>query len=82
MRTPGTNRVNARQHAWQRWKREYIHALFGNASEKTKDGSVPDVGDILLIVGDEKNSVLRLVKDKDGVSFCVTTVEESSGLYN
>jgi hypothetical protein len=66
--------INARQHTWQRWKRGYIHALMETHRTKMKGGSVPDVGDILLIVGDEKNRgewkkgrVLRLVKGKDGV---------------
>ncbi len=67
--------INAKQHAWQRWKKEYIHALMETHRLKTKGGGrVPEVGDILLIVGDEKNRgelkkgrALRLVKGKDGV---------------
>ena len=66
--------INAKQHAWQRWKKEYIHALMETHRMNKKGGRVPEVGDILLIVGDKKNRgewkkgrVLRLVKGKDGV---------------
>ena len=66
--------INAKKHAWQRWKREYIHALMETHRVNKKGGRVPEVGDILLIVVDEKNRgewkkgrVLRLVKGKDGV---------------
>lgn len=49
---------NAKQHARQRWKREYIHALMETHRIKSKGGGVPEVGNILLIVlGDEKNWV-------------------------
>jgi hypothetical protein len=77
IRTSWMNRrlINAKQHAWQRSNREYIHALMETHRTKPKGGSVPDVGDILLIVGNEKNRgewkkgrVIRLVKGKDSVA--------------
>ncbi|CAB4004247.1 Hypothetical predicted protein, partial [Paramuricea clavata] len=30
--------INARQHAWQCWKREYIHALMERIGQKRKAG--------------------------------------------
>ena len=66
--------VNAKQHAWQRWKREYVHALMEVHRSRANGGRVPEVGDILLIIGDSKNRgewkkgrVQRLVKGRDGV---------------
>ena len=66
--------VNAKQHAWQRWKKEYVHALMEVHRSRTTGGRVPEVIDILLIIGDSKNRgewkkgrVERLVKGKDGV---------------
>ena len=65
--------VNAKQHAWQRWKKEYVHALMEVHRSRTTGGTVPEVGDILLIISDSKNRgewkkgrVKRLVK-RDGV---------------
>ena len=66
--------VNAKQRAWQRWKKEYVHALIEVHRSRTTGGRVPEVGDILLIIGDSKNRgewkkgrVERLVKGRDGV---------------
>lgn len=76
--------INAKQHVWQCWKGEYIRALMETYRIESKGGGVPDVGDILLIVGDEKNRgewkkgiVLCLRTMLHGVSFCVKMVEES-----
>ena len=47
--------VNAKEHAWQRWKKEYVNALMEVHRSRTTGGRVPEVGDILLIIGDSKN---------------------------
>ena len=47
--------VNAKQHAWQHWKKEYVQALMEVHRSRTTGGRVPEVGDILLIIGDSKN---------------------------
>ena len=45
----------AKQHAWKRWKHEYIHSLLESHRVNRKTGPVPDIGKIVLIVGNEKN---------------------------
>lgn len=44
-----------KQHAWKRWKHEYIHSLLESHRVNRKTGPVPDIGKIVLIVGNEKN---------------------------
>ena len=64
----------ARQHAWSRWKREYVHSLMESHRVVKGDGKLPEVGEIVLVVGEEKNrgfwkkgKVLRHIVGKDGV---------------
>ncbi|CAB4026448.1 Hypothetical predicted protein [Paramuricea clavata] len=64
----------ARQHAWSRWQREYIHGLMEYHRVNKSPSAVPEIGEIVLIVGDEKNrgrwmkgKVVKYVKGKDGV---------------
>jgi hypothetical protein len=64
----------ARQHAWSRWQREYIHGLMEYHRVNKNTSPVPQIGEIVLIVGEEKNrgrwmkgKVLKYVKGKDGV---------------
>ena len=45
----------AKQHAWKRWKHEYIHSLLESHRVNRKTGPVPDIGEIVLVIGDEKN---------------------------
>ena len=45
----------AKQHAWKRWKHEYIHSLLESHRVNRKTGPVLDIGEIVLVVGDEKN---------------------------
>lgn len=72
-----------RQHAWQRWKKEYIHSLMENHRIHREVGSVPEIGEIVLLIGDEKNrgewtkgKVVRHVKGKDGVVRGVTLLHK------
>ena len=65
----------ARQHAWSRWEHEYIHSLMEvHRHNKTHSESLPDIGDIVLVLGDGKNrgewrkaKILSHIKGKDGV---------------
>lgn len=65
---------HARQHAWTRWKKEYVHSLMESHRIRKERSEVPDVGEIVLIVGDEKNrgmwkkgKVIKHIKGRDGV---------------
>ncbi len=68
-------RLNAaRQHAWNRWHKEYIHSLMESHRIVKGDGQLPRIGEIVLVLGEEKNrglwkkgKVLRLILGKDGV---------------
>ena len=44
-----------KQHAWKRWKHEYIHSLLESHRVNRKTSPVPDIGEIVLVVGNEKN---------------------------
>ena len=64
----------ARQHAWTRWQREYVHGLMEYHRMNKTISPVPEMGEIVLIVGEEKNrgrwmkgKVVKHVKGKDGV---------------
>jgi len=64
----------AKAHAWRRWKREYIHSLMEGHRLNKKEGATPVVGEVVLVVGDEKNrgewkkgKVSHLIQGKDGI---------------
>ena len=64
----------AKQHVWKRWKHEYIHSLLESHQNNRKIGPILDIGEIVLVVGDEKNRakwkkgrVMRHVRGRDGV---------------
>lgn len=42
-------------HAWRRWKHEYIHSLLESHRVNRKTVPVPDIGEIVLVLGDGKN---------------------------
>ena len=63
-----------KQHVWKRWKHEYIHSLLESHRVNRKTSPVPDIGEILLVVGNEKNRakqkkerVMHHVRGRDGV---------------
>jgi hypothetical protein len=68
-------RLNAaRQHAWNRWNKEYVHSLMESHRILKGDGQLPRIGEIVLVLGEEKNrgfwkkgKVLRHIIGKDGV---------------
>ena len=45
----------AKNHAWKRWRHEYAHSLMKTHRITRKTLKVPDIGEIVLIVADEKN---------------------------
>ena len=64
----------AKGHAWNRWKREYmyIHSLMENHPLNKEVGAILTVGEVILLLGDEKNQgewrtkrVLCLLKAKE-----------------
>ena len=64
----------ARQHAWSRWRNEYVHGLMEFHKINRGQTEVPQLGEVVLILGEEKNrgrwmrgKVLRHVTGKDGV---------------
>ena len=63
----------ARQHAWSRLQREYVHGLMEFHRINKGQNDVPQVGKVVLVVGEEKNRGLWMkarvlhVKGKDGV---------------
>ena len=63
---------NAKANAWKRWKREYVHSLMESHRLNKETGTIPQVGEIVLTIGDEKNrgewrkgKVVRLIKGKE-----------------
>ena len=74
---------NAKANAWKRWKREYVHSLIESHRLNNETGTIPQVGEIVLIIGDEKNrgewrkgKVVRLNKGKDDVVRGVTLLHK------
>ena len=64
----------AREHAWSRLQKEYIHGLMESHRINREGTLPPKVGEIVLVVGEEKNrgkwmkgKVLSTVKGADGV---------------
>ena len=63
-----------KNHAWRRWRHEYIHSLLESHRINRKTAKVPEIGEIVLVVGDEKNrghwkkgKVIQHIQGKDGV---------------
>ncbi|KAL9967322.1 hypothetical protein ACROYT_G025523 [Oculina patagonica] len=63
-----------RQHVWQRWKKEYVHGLMESHRIKRGESDFPEIGEVVLIIGDEKNRgewkkgrVLKHIRGRDGV---------------
>ena len=63
---------NAKANAWKRRKRKYVHSLIKCHSFNKETGTIPQVGEIVLIIGDETNrgewrkgKVVRLIKGKE-----------------
>ena len=47
---------NAKANAWKRWKREYVHSLLESHRLNKETGTIPQVGEIVLIIGDERTA--------------------------
>ena len=67
--------AKAKNNAWKRWQREYINSLMESKRINGKQAKAPEVGEIVLVVGEEKNrsewkkgKVLRQGKGRDGVT--------------
>ena len=51
-----------KQHVWQRWKREYLRSLMESHRINRKDAPYPEIGEIVLVVKEEKKWSGRKVK--------------------
>ena len=74
---------NAKANAWKRQKSEYVHILMESHRFNKETGTIPQVGEIVLITGDEKNGgewrkgkVVRLIKGKDEVVRGITLLHK------
>ena len=74
---------DAKAHAWERWKREYVHGLMESHRLNKEIRSTPKVGEIVLIVGDEENrgewkkgKVVHLIEGRDRVVRGVTLLHK------
>jgi hypothetical protein len=66
-----------REHAWQRWKMEYLHSLMEHHRVIKGENTCPEVEEMISVVGEEKNraewkrgkvvEAVELIKDKDNV---------------
>ncbi len=61
-----------REHAWQRWKTEYVHSLMEHHRVTRGENVCPQIGEMVLVIGDQKNraewrrgKVVELIKGKD-----------------
>ena len=45
----------AKDDAWKRWKREYVYSLLESQRVNNKVVEAPQIGDVVLVVGEEKN---------------------------
>eukprot|EP00794_Sanderia_malayensis_P002861 gene2861-3307_t len=66
---------NAREHAWQRWRKEYLHSLMEVHRMNSNESIEPRIGEIVLVIGEGKNrgkwkkgKVVELIRGKDGVT--------------
>ena len=74
---------NAKANAWKRRKRKYVHSLIKCHRFNKETGTIPQVGEIVLIIGDETNrgewrkgKVVRLIKGKDDVVRGITLLHK------
>lgn len=75
--------MEAKQHAWRRWRDEYIHSVMESHRVNRKTAPVPDIGENVLVMGDEKNRgkwkkgrVLHHVRERDGIIRVVTLLHK------
>ena len=55
---------NAKQNTWSQWQREYLHSLMDSHRVKRIDAHVPEVGEMVLILGEEKKP--RMLEEREG----------------
>ena len=65
---------HAREHARRGWSREYVRSLMKQHRMKRSGAAIPGVGEIVLVVGEQKNrgiwmkgKLLRDIKGRDGI---------------
>ena len=66
---------NAKAKAWKRWKREYVHSLIESHRFNKETGTIPQLGEIVLIIGDE-----RTAENGERVKWCVLSKAKMTSL--
>ena len=66
---------NAKANAWRRWKREYVHSLMESHRFNKETGTIPQLGEIVLIIGDEKTA-----ENGERVEWCVVSKAKMTSL--
>ena len=79
--------AKTREHAWSRLQKEYIHGLMESHRINRVETQPPEVGEIVLIVGDEQNrgkwmkgKVVQIVKGADGTARGVVLLHKGDRL--
>ena len=78
---------NARQHVWSRWSKEYVNSLMEyHRMNKKNCMRLPEIGEIALVVGEEKNRghwmkgkvecVENVQKNEECKTACLVTMEQ------
>ena len=57
---------HAREHAWTRWRKEYIYSLMESHKIQKERSELPDLNEVVLVVGDEKNRGGKVIKHIEG----------------
>ena len=80
--------MEAKQHAWRRWRHEYIHSVMESHRVNRKTAPVPGIGENVLVMGDEKNRgkwkkgrVLHHVRERDVIIRVVTLLHKGHHFY-
>ena len=66
---------NAKANAWKRWKREYVHSLIESHRLNKETGTIPQVGEIVLNIGNE-----RTAENGERVEWCVLSKAKMTSL--
>ena len=66
---------NTKANAWKRRESEYVHSLMESHRLNKETGTIPQVGEIVLILGDE-----RTAENGERVEWCVVSKAKMTSL--
>ena len=66
---------NTKANAWKRRESEYVHSLMESHRLNKETGTIPQVGEIVLIIGDEKTA-----ENGERVEWCVLSKAKMTSL--